>query len=404
MKISMSLPDDHQYSIMQRVLDGTLAIDSIEEFREILEIYSEDALLHRKYADLLMEKCQLDTAAEAYDKAARLFVAHGMNLQAIVAKILQWSIHKPTHEQGVKFHGLLSKEGSQYTPLQRFWANMSYPELVSIMLRLVRLRLPAGEKIMRVDDPGKDIFFVVSGTLAETLSPDCQIEASKAGLEVEPKLIGANDVFGDIFPLSEKTVSHTDIVAVTDVELVKIAKAVLSDACQKHPRIESLLQDIHKPENIEKCDRSWQTVRRAIRFGLPTKVEIISPASNGEAQLVRCTAIAVDLSLGGMCVDLGPTPCLPEQTIRKGQSIQTLVDLLNEVAILDLSGKIVWKREQETEKGRSLFLGIRFDPLNATDRELLLEYCSGNVGEQNLLWSLWDSLVKPGDDEKLNGR
>ena len=119
---------------------------------------------------------------------------------------------------------------------------------------------------------------------------------------------------------------------------------------------------------------------------------------------MRYTAIAVDLSLGGMCVDLGPTASLPQQKIRKGQSVQTLVDLLNEVAILDLSGKIVWLREQKTEKGLSLFLGIRFDPLSATDRELLLEYCSGNVGEQNLLWSLWDSLVKPGDDEKRNGR
>jgi hypothetical protein len=404
MKISMNLPDDHQYSIMQRVIDGTLAIDSIDEFQEILEIYTEDALLHRKFADLLLEKSQLDAAAEAYDRAARLFIDHGMNLQAIVAKILQWSINKPTHDQGLKFHGLLSQKGSQYTPLQRFWANMSYPELVSIMLRLVRIRLPAGDNILRVDDPGEDIFFVVSGTLAETLSPDCQIEASRAGLEVEPKLIGANDVFGDIFPLGEETISHTDIVAVTDVELVKIAKPVLFDACQKYPRIERLLREIHKPENMEKCDRSWQTVRRAIRFGLPTKVEITGPSSDGGEQAVRYTAIAVDLSLGGMCVDLGPTASLPQQKIRKGQSVQTLVDLLNEVAILDLSGKIVWLREQKTEKGLSLFLGIRFDPLSATDRELLLEYCSGNVGEQNLLWSLWDSLVKPGDDEKRNGR
>ena len=38
MKISMSLPDDRQYSILQRVLDGTLAVDSIDEFKEILGI------------------------------------------------------------------------------------------------------------------------------------------------------------------------------------------------------------------------------------------------------------------------------------------------------------------------------------------------------------------------------
>jgi len=404
MKISMSLPDDHQYSIMQRVLDGTLAVDSIEEFNEILEIYPNDALLHRKYADLLLEKSHLDAAEKAFDMAAQLFIARGMNLQAIVAKILQWSIEKPSHDQGLKFHKLLNEEGSQHTPLQRFWANMSYPELVTIMLRLVRMRLSAGDKISCVDDPANEIFFVVSGTLAETLSADCQFEASKTGVDIEPKLIGPNDIFGNIFPLDKPTASYTDIVAVTDVELVKIAKPVLSDACEKYPRIKRLLQDIYKPENVEKCDRAWQTVRRSIRFGLPTKVEIIIQAEGplGNTQRTqRHTGIAVDLSLGGMCVDLGPASALDGRAVRRGQSVRSILDLLNEVAVLDLSGKIVWKREQAIDKDISMLIGIRFDPLNITDRELLIEYCSGNVSEQNLLWSLWDSMVKP---DLTNGR
>jgi hypothetical protein len=401
MKISISLPDDHQYSIMQRVLDGTLAVDSVEEFDEILEIYPQDALLHRKYADLLLDKSRLEAALKAFDKASQLFIDRGMNLQAIVAKILQWSIEKPSHEQGLKFHKRLSKEGSQQTPLQRFWANMSYPELVTIMLRLVRIRLTAGDKISCVDDPADEIFFVVSGTLAETLSSDCQAEASRAGMDIEPKLIGPNDIFGNIFPLDKATASYTNIVAVTDVELVKIAKPVLSSACRKHPRIERLLHDIYKPENVDKCDRAWQTVRRSARFGLPTKVEIISPAAGSGSDNRRHTGIAVDLSLGGMCVDLGPIESFTDQPNFKGQTVRSILDLLNEVAILDLSGKIVWQRKQDTAKGTSLLIGMRFDPLNVTDRELLIEYCSGNVGEQNLLWSLWDTMVKP---DITNGR
>jgi hypothetical protein len=318
-----------------------------------------------------------------------------MNLQAIVAKILQWSIKKPTHDQGLQFHKLLSKEGGQHTPLQRFWANMSYPELVTIMLRLVRIRLSAGDNISCVDDPADEIFFVVSGTLAETLSEDCMIEASKAGVDIEPKLIGPNDIFGNIFPLDRPTASYTNVVAVTNVELVKIAKPVLSRACKKHPRIEKLLHDIYKPENVEKCDRAWQTVRRSTRYGLPTKVEIISQVKAHDSGSRRYTGIAVDLSLGGMCVDLGPVESIADRTNLKGQTVQSILDLLNEVAILDLSGKIVWQREQTTEKGTFLLIGICFDPLNVTDRDLLIEYCSGNVGEQNLLWSLWDTMVKP---------
>jgi hypothetical protein len=315
-----------------------------------------------------------------------------MNLQAIVAKILQWSIRKPDHEQGRKFHELLRDEGAQHTPLQRFWSQLSYSELVTIMLRLVRVRLLTGEKIACVDGPANEIYFVVSGTLAETWSPDCQEEARRAGVETEPMLLGANDIFGNIFPLDRPTVSYTDIVAISDVELVKIAKSVLSEACRPHPRIESLLREIYKPDNIDKCDRAWQTVRRTIRYGLPTKVEIAGKYARQFDRQWYHTGIAVDLSLGGLCVDLGPSKSEPG--LMKGQSVELTLDLLNEVAILNLTGKIVWQRNQTTDKGERSVIGVRLDPLNAADRELLTEYCSGSVGEQNLLWSLWDSLVK----------
>ena len=268
MKTMLNLPQDHEYSIMQRVLDGTLTIDSVDEFKDIIEIFPDDPLLYRKFADLLMEKSQLDEAVMAYDRAANLFIDNAMNLQAIVAKILQWTIEKPNHSQGTAFQTKLHDKGGQYTPLQRFWAQMSYPELVAVMRRLVRVRLNTGEKITSVDDPANEIYFVVNGTLAETLSADCQAEAARAGIETEPVLLGDNDVFGDIFPLDQPTVADKDIVAISEVELVKISKKVLSNACRKFPNIKSLLSQIHKPHNHHKCDRNWQTVRRALRSHL----------------------------------------------------------------------------------------------------------------------------------------
>jgi hypothetical protein len=394
MKISMNLPDV-QYSIMQRVIDGSLAIDSVEEFREILKIYPDDPLLQRKYADLLLSKSLLDEAQSAFHKASMQFIEQGMNLQAIVTKILQWSIRKPDHEQGRRFHKLLTQKGAQHTPLQRFWANMTYGELVTLMLRLVRVKFSTGQKIACVDEPANDIYFVVSGALAETISPDCQLEASKAGLETEPMLLGPNDIVGNIFPLDQPTASYTEVVVVNDSELVKIAKPVLADACRKHPNIEILLRDIYKPEETDKCARVWQTVRRSVRFGVPTKVEIAFAAIGSAAPMDPITGIAVDLSLGGVCVDLGSLNSFSAEEIRKGQLVQLTLDLLNEIATIKLSGKIVWQRHQQGEDGPSMLIGIRFDSMDATDRELLTEYCCGSVGEQNLLWSLWDSLVKP---------
>jgi hypothetical protein len=380
MKISMNLPDEHQFSVMQRVLDGSLAVDSIEEFHEILKIYPDDALLHRKYADLLLEKHRLTDAVQAFDKAARLFIEQGMNLQAMVAKIRQWEIEKPTHEQGLQFQRLLSTKGSKYSPLQRLWANMRYPELITTMLRLVRIRLSAGEQITCVDDPANEIYFVVSGTLTETLSEDCRTEAYRSGVEIEPRFIGPNDIFGNIFPLDETTVNTTDVSAVTDVELVKIAKPVLLEACRKHPRIEDLLRGIYKPGNEDGCDRPWQTVRRFVRFGVPTQVEIISPEAMSQESTPPppvWTGMAVDISSGGMCVDLGATASPEKQISLKGRTLQSMMKLGDNEVVLTLTGKIVWQRMQKTGKGANLLIGVRFASLNAADRKLLIDYCTG---------------------------
>jgi hypothetical protein len=271
---------------------------------------------------------------------------------------------------------------------------MSYAELVAVMRRLVRVRMPARKKITRADEPADQIYFVVSGTLWEMPSPDCKSEAQRVGIEIEPVLLGPNDIFGDIFPLDRPTVADTEIQTVTEVELVRISKEVLATVCKKYPQVQSLLQEIHKSENRQNCDRSWQTVRRAMRFGLPTQVAIRCPVTSTAQSPWQHSGIAVDLSMSGMCVDLGTVPAAGSKLNLRGRLAHIRLDLLNDVAVLKLTGKIVWQRQQKSSKGPTTLIGIRFDTLSAMDREMLAEYCSGSVGEQNLLWSLWDSMVK----------
>ena len=394
MKTPHTLPTDHQFSIMQRILDGTLAIESPEEFDDILKIYTDDPFLHRKYADLLNDLNRPGDAIDMYEKAASLFIERGMNLQAIVAKILQWSIQKPTHEQGRAFHSLLSRTGGNETPLQRFWAGMSYAELIAVMRRMVRVKEHTGKRIIQIDQVDDDVYFVVSGFLAEMPSPECEAEARITGIEIEPKLLGPNDIFGTIFPLDRQCTAETEIRSASDVELVKITKQVLRNACSKYPNIESLLQTLHKSDTRTMCDRAWQTVRRAMRYGLPTKVEINCPALSSDQKEVDLTGIALDISIGGISVDLEEQgPAGPKLDL-KGRLAQIKLDLLNKVAVLNLAGKIVWQRQQRKPNGASHLIGIRFDTLNTMDQQMLLEYCSGSVGEQNLLWSLWDTMVK----------
>lgn len=385
---------NQQFSIMNRIIDGTLRIDSIKEFDEILEIYPNDPQLYRKYADLLMKEQRQDEAIAAYERAAQLFVQEGMNLQAIVAMILHWSKKKPTHDQGRRFHALLHDKGARHTPLQRFWAQMNYAELVSVMLRIVRIRLPAGKKIVEPGDKAGDLFFVVSGSLMEILPEDRERLALEQGAEAEPILLGANDIFGDIYPLHLDTVARTQIRTVTEVELVKISKSVLRDTVRKHPKVDRLLRSLHRTESVNVCDRPWLTVRRARRYSLPARVELLLPPSDGKGVEDRYSGIAVDLSVNGICVDLGQNPDNTDATRLKGHILRLHLDLLNEIGRLKLTGKVVWYRQQQSDHGPTEFIGIRFDSLERSDRELLMKYCAGGDGEQNLLWSLWHTMVR----------
>jgi CRP-like cAMP-binding protein len=393
MTTSDILPEaTHQFSIMQRIVDGTLRIDSIGEFEEILAIYPNDPLLYRKYADLLLEKQHTIESLQAYNHASELFIQHGMNLQAIVSKILQWSIEKPTHDQGRRFHSLLHDEGSRHTPLQKFWAQMSYAELVSVMLRLVRLRIPTGKKVVLRGDPADNVFFVVSGSLMEIPSVEKERKAAEEGLDTEPILLGSNDIFGDIFPMDKDCLATTEIRTISEVELVKIEKSVLVETCKKHPNVEMLLRNMLKTNHQSVGERQWKTVRRSRRFGVPTKVEVKIGLS--EEEKPTYTGIAQDLSLNGICIDFGTDSQKIANTRLKGQFVQMRLDLQNEVAVLDISGTIVWHQGLMTGKSSSVLVGIRFDSMDKEDRNLLIEYCSGSAGEQNLLWSLWHTMVR----------
>ena len=62
-----------QISIAAQIIDGSLIIDSTDEFKDILKLFPNDPALLRAYADLLLERGRDSTAAEYYQKAAELF-------------------------------------------------------------------------------------------------------------------------------------------------------------------------------------------------------------------------------------------------------------------------------------------------------------------------------------------
>ena len=61
---------------------------------------------------------------------------------------------------------------------------------------------------------------------------------------------------------------------------------------------------------------------------------------------------------------------------------------------LNILGSIVWSKEISVEGKKTAIIGIQFKEMNDIDRELLKGYCNGSEAEQNLIWSLWNSLME----------
>ena len=156
-------------SIAEQIIEGSISIKSIEEFRSILKIFPNDPALQKVYSDLLMKKKRLNEASKSYDKAAQLFIDAGKILQAIDSKLLQWKIKSPSSKEVQLFYATLHGGSYYETPLKSFFKRLSNQEIVAIMSKLVRVKLASGKMITKAGDPANNLFFIVSGNLKETI-------------------------------------------------------------------------------------------------------------------------------------------------------------------------------------------------------------------------------------------
>ena len=76
-----------QNRIVSRIIDGSVTIDSVKDFENLLKAFPNDPWLHRFFADLLEREKSFYAAADAYGTAAELFIEAGMIIQAIASKI-----------------------------------------------------------------------------------------------------------------------------------------------------------------------------------------------------------------------------------------------------------------------------------------------------------------------------
>ena len=330
-------------SIAEQIIEGSISIKSIEEFKSILKIFPSDAALQKAYSDLLVKKKRLNAAAKSYDKSAQLFIDAGKILQAIDSKLLQWKIKSPSSKEVQLFYATLHGGSYYETPLKSFFNRLSNQETVAIMSKLVRVKLPSGKMITKAGDPANNLFFIVSGNLKETVflplkKKDETLYRKRASHLTE------NQFFGDIYPFKDKSTSKSYIETTTRGELIRITKSNLIKICKKYPNIELGLIDLYEVRKKSGNGGAGRKIRKIGRHQLPLKIDLQVFMNGNEKEPLILNGYSRDVSIGGLCVILDGKYKSISSIYKNARTTKIEISLPKEELALKVSGNIVWSR------------------------------------------------------------
>jgi len=82
-----------------------------------------------------------------------------MTLQAIVSKLLEWQIFKPSQQVGQAFYSALHQARHIDRAVQRFFTGMTYPEMMAFITKLMLENFPAGGRVKKFGDEENTFYF-----------------------------------------------------------------------------------------------------------------------------------------------------------------------------------------------------------------------------------------------------
>jgi CRP-like cAMP-binding protein len=345
-------------SIAKHIVDGSITIDSISEFRSILRIFPNDPALHRVFADLLVRKKNYEAAMRSYSKAATLNIESGMMLQAIICKILQWRLKKPTPQRARRFYRAFSGGSYHQTPLNVFINSLSFSEFTALVNQMIRVRMAAGRTLRKIGDQETDLCLIVAGKLkATTLLP---LNGKQAEPQKSTVYLAQNDFFGDIYPYDSEKISQAFVETITAAELVKISKVKLKRICKKYPNIELGLIDLLKARSEIGDKGILRRVRQIDRHKLPIKIDMQIFPGESEDHPIVLDGYTRDVSIDGMCLVLNAKYAHVPSMYQDIKNIQIQMSMPGEAMKISVAGKIVWSKQVYAEDEKTVALGIQY--------------------------------------------
>ena len=363
-----------QISIANHIIDGTITIDSVDEFEGMLQIFPNDPALRRAYADLLARKSLPEAAAQAYRHAAAMYADAGLLLQAIVCQFLNWHIKKPSPAETQTLWDTLQKSKYHEIPTNAFFASLSHSALVSVIKQFELIRLPAGETISKIGHEDNALYFIVAGGIkATTYVPLKNANTSQPRSSI---YLSENDFFGHIYPLNETQRAYCHTITTGQTELVRILQENMRQVCRRHPRVELAIIDLFKVRSEKEEMEASRSVRKSDRHRLPLKMNLkIWPGSAGHYGLIL-DGLCRDISVDGLCIVLEAKYANVSSIYKSIQKAKIEMSMPYEAVTIKVLGSIVWSKEVYDEQGRTVALGIRFEPMSPQMSGLLMVFAN----------------------------
>jgi hypothetical protein len=352
--MSKTLPD--------YILDGSITVNSVEAFNNILQLFPDEPELVRMQADLFAGQDLREAAAGCYDQAARLFLCSGRLLQAIVCKMLEWRLFKPSRSSVLKFHLAVEVAAHVDRPLDIFLQNLSPQERMAVFARFERFWVLAGRTFKKPGEPERSLCMVVSGKLKESCS---QTIDPKSGIRRESsRVLDAGGVFGEVYPLQEAGLTLSTVEALVRSELVAIPKRRLIQLCWKYPDVQQGIMQLCRLNAESNPELLSDLSRKGERYRVPVKMSVeVLPCSEKEEPIVL-NGYSRDLSISGVSFvsevnpieDAARLSFLPQRI----EARRANVTLAAEEISITISGRVIRCRKAIVDGGRTLVLGIHF--------------------------------------------
>ena len=383
-------PTKEHSDVVSSILDGSRTIDGLEEFKEILGTDPENPSLLRVYGDFLVRDKMFDEGARAYKKSADLFMKSEAIIQAILSKILQWSVIKVSERECRSIYRTLRDIKSEEIPALHFFARMTYSELIAVIGELEQVQSSAGQVLRELNDPELGIFFIASGHLSE----DVNHHSSTEKLEQSATTLTENMFFGDIYPFEEEKLSLSRVETITNVRLLRFSKPDIISVCRNYPNIRFLIMELCQTRSGSDSQRYSYLVRAATRYQLQTKVilKIFPDKENENPVVLKC--ILDDVSKSGACINLGEKYWTGLSADLVGKRAKMLISIPKPSLSFEVTGNIMWKKEVPHDETTHILVGFQFIQMSEDDFNFLKKYCYVGDGEQDMIYSLWESYVR----------